>query len=303
MNRFTRRTMLSVALLALTAALPASAQIIRGGNDGWKTPGGGQTTIDLSAYPNVLGSPIVGGSRVSLKGKPLDPNNLGTIDTLLERGQATIGTGGTGTATLKVVALSLESEANINLQDGRQYRLNITLADRSRSGSITLSKANPDGGTFSSSFPVVVKLVFTNTANPNDVLTVNCALSGGCPANTVSSSNSGWATALGGHFDPAAKGVTPIRSGVVVQGYTTVGNNSDFTGGFTASASQNFPPAAISEQDLWAKHQINAPQDCLQTSTTGTAGAARRVAGAAVAQPSPTPAPAVCLAVATPVGD
>jgi hypothetical protein len=281
----TRRTIFAVALLAAAATLPVAAQTIRGGNDGWQTPGGGQTTIDLSAYPDVLGSPLADGPKISLKGKPLNPEKLGSIDTLLERGKTTISDFGTGSATLRVVALSLESESDFKLKDGRVFHLDITLsqdAERLGKGRITLTKANSDGGTFSSSFPVLVKLAFTNVET-GDVLTVDCGLSEGCPDNKVSSTNSAWSTALGGKFNPAEKGVTPIPSGIAVQGYKTIGSNTDFTPGFTASAEAGFPVATISEADRWAMHQVGPAQDCLGSSSTAARNKAVTV-----------PAPSTC---------
>lgn len=266
------RNLMAAALLAAVVAAPAAAQSYPAANDGWKTPGGGQSTVDLSTFPNVLGSSYVN-PNVTLKGKPLS-SQLGTIDTLLERGPVTLS-GGTGTGTLRIVALSLESENPVQLQDGRSYRLNITRSSTpSPTGWITLTMANPDGGTFSSSFDVIPKLTFTNVNNPGDVVNVDCG-SGGCPRLSMSSSNSAWVTKFGpspGNFNPTSAGVTPIAAGIAVQGYTTIGTTHAVVPGITANR-PSYTAAAINEQDLWASHFVNTPKDCLRTTTTTTSTA------------------------------
>lgn len=293
-----RKVLVAAALLAAVVAGPAAAQSYPAANDGWKTPGGGQSTVDLSQYPNVLGSPYVN-PVVSLKGKPLS-SQLGTIDTLLERGPVTLN-GGTGTGTLRIVALSLESENPVQLQDGRAYRLNLTLSGTpSGTGWITLTKTNGDGGTFSSSFPVLPKLTFTNVSNPANVVNVDCA-SGGCPNLTMSSSNSAWVTKFGpspGNFNPSTAGVTPIAAGVTVQGYTTIGTTHAVVAGFTPNR-PSYTPSPINEEDLWARHRVDSARDCLQTGTTTTTDASTAKRSKAIstasrlcvyqADPSPTP--------------
>ncbi|HYO14160.1 MAG TPA: hypothetical protein VE685_13275 [Thermoanaerobaculia bacterium] len=299
--RKTWMNLLAAVLLAAVVTVPAAAQSYPAANDGWKTPGGGQSTVDLSQYPNILGSPYVN-PVVSLKGKPLS-SQLGTIDTLLERGPVTLS-GGTGTGTLRIVALSLESESPVQLQDGRSYRLNLTLSSTpSPNGFITLTKINQDGGTFSSSFDVLPKLTFINVFDSADVVNVDCA-SGGCPRLTMSSSNSAWVTKFGpspGNFDPAAAGVTPIAAGINVQGYTTIGTNHAVVPGITPNR-PSYTPAAINEEDLWARHRVDTPRDCLRTTTTTSASTTKALQTssklcAAVAEPTdpadpaePTPA-------------
>jgi hypothetical protein len=287
---------MAVALVALlaVAAVPAGAQTLRAGNDGWSTPGGGQTMIDFGGYPDVLGwggSPPV----VSIKGKALDSANLGSIDTLLERGGTVLDASGYGSAALRVVALSLESEGDFQV-NGTWYHLNITLADNAKSGKISLTKINSDGGTFSSSFPVVPRLSFTTGGS--EVAAIDCA-NVSCPDTTMTSSNSAWSTALGGSFDPAAQGVTPIRAGITVQGYKTIGSNGDVVPGFTPDKGAGFPVATITEQDRWAKHQVRPVQDCKKGGGTASASAASSRA-AAVATPI---AVKLCDAVATPASD
>lgn len=282
------RSLLAAALLAAVVVAPAAAQSYPPANDGWKTPGGGQSTVDLSQFPNVLGSRYVN-PVVSLKGKPLS-TQLGTIDTLLERGAVTLS-GGTGTATLRIVALSLESENPVQLQDGRSYRLQVRLSNTpSPAGWITLTMTNPDGGTFSSGFDVLPLLTFTNVSDPADVVRVDCG-SGGCPRLDMSSSNSAWVTKFGpspGNFSPVAAGVTPIAAGITVHGYTTIGTNHAVVPGFTPNR-PDYTAAAIAELDLWLSHFVNPPQDCKKTTTTTTDGTAKAVTAIAlcpVAEPT-----------------
>jgi len=261
---------LAILALVLVAAAPLAAQTYPASNDGWTTPGGGQTIVDLSGFPiaSVLGSAPVS-NTVSMKGKPLDSANLGSIDTLLERGSTTLS-GGTGTGNLQLVALSLTSEANVQLQDGRAYRLDLVRSPTASAvGSITLSTTNSDGGTFSSGFDVLPKLTFTNVNSPFDVVNIDCA-GGGCTTIHFTSSNSGWVHPGGsGNFDPNAKGITPINSGITVQGYTTIGRPSSGALYPGYSPTSGFPASQVNEQTLTNSHIGNSAEDCKSTGTAG----------------------------------
>lgn len=292
------RRMLVCAALSCLIALPVAAQtVISGGDDGWTTPGGGASQLNLGSFPigRFLGSEPVS-TDVSLKGKPLDAG-LGSIDTLLTRSDITLS-GGSGTGTLRIVALNLESEGDVVLQDGRRYRLRVCLSKAgSSTGSASLRKVNADGGTFSSTLPVLPKLIFSPT-NGGSAVTIDCG-TGACPEMDMGSANTGWVQAGGGSsFDPVAKGVTPIRSGVVVdsdcdgvkggQGdYTTVGKGSGVTfhAGFAASPGHAAVAVGERHEDLsW--HQALPALDCAATA----ASSASKRTGAAVANPTPTPA-------------
>jgi len=286
------KTCLGIAALFALAALPAHAAVFPASNDGWSTPGGGETHADLSHFnaAAILGSAPLS-NTVNLKGKPLDSANLGTIDTLLERGA--VDTSVSSTGTLKIVALSLESDGNVTLADGRVYHLTVTLSSTPASpGSITLATANGDGGTFDASFDILPKLTFTNVNPPYDVVNIDCG-SGGCSPFTLASSGTGWVQTGGpGGFNPDSHGVTPIRSGVTVQGYTTIGRPASgaIYPGFTASASTGFPPSPVNEQDLTNRHNARPVQDCLSNSTrTGFSTATGK--SLTIGNPSPDPGP------------
>jgi hypothetical protein len=298
-------TVLALALAVVPLA-PLAAETLPATNDGWTTPGGGQTIVDLSGFPvaSILGSAPVS-STVSMKGKPLDSANLGSIDTLLERGAVTL-TSNVGTGTLQVVALSLTSESNVALADSRVYHLDLVRSPTPAPvGSITITRTNTSGGTFNSGFDVLPKLTFTNVNPPYDVVNIDCA-GGGCTPFHMASSNSGWVNPTPGGFDPVAKGVTPINSGVTVQGYTTIGRPTSGATypGFTPSGS--FPTCGINEQQLLNSHIGSPAQDCLSSTRSGSLAArnGRSLSGGVGSpspgpSPSPTPIQVLCEAQAT----
>jgi hypothetical protein len=300
---------LIIAALLLMAMPLAAQDVVSGGDDGWTTPGGGQTQVDLSSYPvgQALGSNPTSNS-ISLKGKPLDSANLGSIDTIVARPSSITISGGTGTGNLQIKALSLESVGDIVLADGRHFTLRVCLSNSASStGSITLARTNSDGGTFNSTLPVLPKLIFTPVGGGSAVV-IDCG-TGACAESDMSSSNTGWVNTGGsGGFNPAAKGVTPIRAGIWVDGdcdgvkddYQTIGKGTGkkLYGGFTASA-PSFPVVGVGEQheDLsW--HQPLPPLDCVAGSTTTdttTSSATAKIVA------NPAPAPVLCPVVANPV--
>ena len=173
----------AIALLLVVAAAPLAAQSFPAGNDSWTTPADGQTQVNLNSFPGALtalGSPVVSGSTVNLQGSPLSTSQIGKADTLMARGAISGGSG-----SLSIIALNLASSSNVRLQDGRQYSLQVCASDTaSPAGTITLTQANGDGGTFNSSFSVLPKLVFTNVNNPNDKVRIDCG-GGGCDPLTM----------------------------------------------------------------------------------------------------------------------
>lgn len=266
---------LAIALLLVAATAPLAAQSFPAGNDSWTTPADGQTQVNLNSFPGALtalGSRVISGTTVNLQGSPLSTSQIGKADTLMARGAISGGSG-----SLSIIALNLASSSNVVLQDGRQYSLQVCASDTaSPAGTITLTQANGDGGTFNSSFTVLPKLVFTNVNNPNDKVRIDCA-GGGCDPLTMSSSNSGWVQTGGpGNFNPANAGVPNLPTGNVTvnncDGTHTVnlsGRGSLYPG---FSASTGFPPSPPGERhtDLsW--HQPKPPQDCLQQAQPGGA--------------------------------
>jgi hypothetical protein len=211
-SRFIPAGLAALAVLLLVAA-PAAAQTFAAGNDALNTMAGGNSQVNLASFPpalSALGAAIVGGDVINLQGVSLNSGAMGpSVDTIVYRG-AIAGGGG----SLTIVGLNMASVGNLVLADGRQFSLQVCLSDTAQSaGSITLAQANGDGGTFSSTFPVVPKLVFTNVSNPSDVLTIDCA-SGGCSTLTITSTGTGYAQTGGpNNFSPSAEGINTLPTG------------------------------------------------------------------------------------------
>jgi hypothetical protein len=285
------RTWQLATAVALAVAAPLAAQSFSAGDDSWTTPSGGQTQVDLNDFPGALtalGSPVVSGSTVNLQGSPLNSSSIGQADTVLSRGAIASGSG-----SLTIAALNLTSSSNVVLQDGRQYSLQVCLSDTSQTaGTITLSPANGDGGTFNSSFTVLPKLVFTNVSNSSDKVRIDCG-GGGCNPLSLSSSNTGWVQTGGpGNFSPSAKGIPGLPTGNVTvnncDGTHTVGfssnGHSGFYPGWTASSSSGFPSSGANEiksaGNSW--HKPNPPTDCATTSATPNGSARSRTSATIV---------------------
>jgi hypothetical protein len=279
-------------VLPLAVAMPLAAQTFSAGDDGWTTPSGGQTQVDLSQITNLsgaLGSAISGSSLINLQGSPLDTTHLGTIDTILGRGAIASGSG-----TLTLVALNLVSSSNFQTVDGRTWSLQVCLSDDGQAaGSISLTQANGDGGTFSSSFTVVPKLVFTNVNETSQVVTIDCGAPGACNTMTMTASNAGWVQTGGpGNFNPATYGIDPIPSGsdtvancggthsvslVPENGFYPGWTASSGSGGSSvtplpttfAAVSGGFTPSPVphNHASSAAWPHVNPPQDCLRVNS------------------------------------
>jgi hypothetical protein len=204
---------LAVPALLLLAVLPAAAQTFAAGNDALNTQAAGNTQVDLSQFPAVLtalGSTINGGDVINLQGVSLSSSMGPSVDTIVARGAISSGSG-----SLTIAALNMASVSPLQLADGRQYNLQVCLSDTAQTaGSIALTQANNDGGTFNSSIPILPKLVFTNVSNSSDVLTIDCA-SGGCGTGlTVTSTGTGYAQTGGTNsFNPSAEGINSLPTG------------------------------------------------------------------------------------------
>jgi hypothetical protein len=238
---------LAGATLTIASAPSAAAKkgtlVLKKGDDGWVTVGGGKTTLDLADYPiaSALGGKLQGSSKVSLEGRPLEPSELGSIDTLLTRPDDIRLQGGKGRGRLSLVALSVAAKRPV-VVGGHTYKLAVVLSESSKespAGTIVIRQTGPNGGTFDADFPVVPRLVFTEEATGQTV-TIDCGSvpCGGKGREIVMTSRGVPWTLAGGpaHFDPAAHKIIVIPSGVRVGGkgvpaYTTVGT-SNFVAGF-----------------------------------------------------------------------
>lgn len=219
---------------------PATKTVtLTAGDDGLTTKEG--TQIDLAALPirKLFGAPYAGSTKVALKGKPLNPD-LGTIDTIVRRPKDIVIKAGKGSGPLEIAALSLESEKPVSI-GGQNYQLHLGLSEaakKSRPGSVTLAMRGGDGGTFSTSLPVPVRLVFTPEKG-GQAVTIDC---GAVPCGkggkeiVLTARDAPWVMTGGpAKFDPAALRIASIKAGVRVGGegspeYTTVGSSNFFPG-------------------------------------------------------------------------
>jgi hypothetical protein len=217
------RTILATLLFAAVAAVSANAQTVGAEDDTWITGSG--TQVDFANFGNVnitqlLGSQPVN-SVVSFTGVPLS-SSLGTADTLVSRGSATITD--RFTATLSIKGLALGSSPDMTLQDGRVYHVAVSLANQSGTGQINFTTTTSEGGTYSSSFTVTPIFTFTNVNNPNEAAhTFNCGDTGNTCSFPIGGSGN-WVKTSSTGFDPQSQGIPIVPSGVQVGGYTTVGH-------------------------------------------------------------------------------
>jgi hypothetical protein len=304
-------------MLALAAA-PVLAQppiTVAPGNDSWVSPANG-SQIDLVVFPldQVFGpSPVVNPTKVWLSGSPLDTANLGSADTLMERYPPSVVFSAplpeTKTFSVEIKALRLRGQTVVN---GRTYNLVISLSETpSGPGTITATRLTADGGRFSSSFPVLPKLTFTEVGNPGNRVVLDCGVVPGCPTPlTLGASNVCWEVAHGpNNFDPATKGITPIRAGIAVDGtfngvaeYTTVGRaRAGFAGLEFHTGYDPAPPWGICgggsvrhDHAVYSLYHVaTPPTDCATTGTTGTATSVSKAIAVSKLcdQVSPTPTP------------
>lgn len=301
-------------LLALGAALPAVSQplTVGPGNDAWRT-GVNSSQIDLSAYPIASvfsATATVSPTVVPLSGVALDQANLGSTDTLLERFPPSVTFNFIGDVKVVPVEIkALRMRGQVTVTDGgvsTNYNLTVALSEvhpanpGGYTGTMTLTLGTPDGGRFNSEFPVVPKLVFREVGNPLNEVVLDCGVIPGCPAdNRLRSFNNCWVVKGGpGGFDPATKGITPIRPGIAVDGtfdgvndYTTVGRlRAGFVGKEFHVGFNPVPPfnpcggggGSLHEHANFSqnasKHVALPPTDCKQT-TTGTTGTSTRKGG------------------------
>ncbi len=231
-------TIVFAVLAMAVATMPALSQpiTVAPGNDGWVTPAN-SSRVDLGVFPiNDFFGPgsVVTPQIVLLSGVALNRNNLGSIDTLLERYPPSVTFNTfpeTHNFSVEIQALRLRGRTSIN---GVSFDLTVALSPTpSGPGTMVVTRLTPDGGRFNSSFPVLPKLTFIQVGNPGNRVDIDCADAAvNCPSPMIlGASNVCWEVAAGpNNFNPASKGITPIRAGIAVDGdfdgvndYTTVG--------------------------------------------------------------------------------
>jgi thrombospondin type 3 repeat protein len=162
--------------------LPPTASSIDGGIDLWSTPASGATHDDFGQHPippEFFGpgsDPFVG--LVTFGGVPLTTTNsvdLGPSDTIVQRdAPASLPTpGSAATIPIEIVALSLQSVHPITVTYGgaplEQWNIQVGLSSLPQplgSMTITSDPTGFNGGTFTSTLPVLPKLVFTRVTPP-----------------------------------------------------------------------------------------------------------------------------------------
>lgn len=292
MRSLSKWALAGMALAILAAPVLAQPITVAPGNDGWVSPANG-SLIDLAVFPLSLvfgPSPTVSPTKVALSGLPLDPPNLGSIDTLLERPAPSVvftTFPETHTFGVQIKGLRLKGQTVVN---GRTYTLVISLSETpSGLGTITATRLTADGGRFNSSFPVLPKLTFTEVGNPGNQAVIDCGAVSGCPTPlTLGASNVCWEVAHGpNNFDPATKGITPIRAGIAVDGtyngvndYTTVGRaragfaGLEFHTGWDPTPPWNPCGNVSHDHAVYSLHHVAAPPtDCSKTGTGTTSTA------------------------------
>lgn len=299
-----RQGWMLLVVAALLAAAPVSAQshTILAGDDGWVTPGGGLTYLDLtgwdlsSVFPG--GSIVAGTGVVNLKGKPIK-SSLGSIDTIVRHTGSHTFTffGEVKSIPVQIIALRMVSDNDaVGITGYGTYTLDVCLSTQAAgTGAMAVKQVNGDGGTFNSSFAVYPVVKFVNTSTGVSV-TLDCgSAAGACGAVRLNSTGTGWVHTGGpGNFNPANKGVTPLGAGIAfdadcdgVNDTTTIGRSNTFIPGFAATS--GFPVASglHDHADYSSRHVTKPPQDCLQSVPDGEV--IKNQTGAAVAQPSPCP--------------
>lgn len=306
-----RRSSLLLMAVALLVAVPVVAQnhTIVAGDDGWVTPGGGLTYLNLtgwnlsSVFPG--GTVASGTAVVNLKGKPIKPGSLGSVDTIVRHtGTHTFSYfGQVRTIPVQIIGLSMVSDNDVVVINGYgTFSLEVYNSTAAAgTGSMNVTQVNGDGGTFNSSFAVYPVVVFVNTSTGAKTR-LDCGAVAGCGAVRLNSTGTGWVHTGGpGNFNPQAAGVTPLPAGVAFDANgdgtndtTTIGRTNTFIPGFAASS--GFPVASgiHDHADYSSRHVTKPPQDCLPANpdydtNTGTS----KVTGSAVVQPAPVLCPVV----------
>ena len=256
---------LAVVLLAAMIGVPAAAQSMPAQDNTWVTGNGAQ--IDFSNFGNVNVQSLLGAapsnSVVTFSGVPLS-SQLGSADTIVKSGAVDV-TSGTNRANLTLEALSMASNPDMTLTDGRVYHITVSLA-QSGSGYADFTRtAGTDGGTYDSSFTVVPILTFTNVAPPNDQHSIDCSKPGNTCSFSMTGSGGNWVLSSSTGFNPMSLGIPTVPSGVQVGGYTTIGRpqyNAIYPGVVHSGSSYSISGNSEVENAGSSWHKPNPPTDC-----------------------------------------
>lgn len=174
----------TLCMLGIFSATPVAADNVLAGIDLWQTV---SPTSKTSLSPCTIPADFFGpgsdpfAGTIQFEGQPLG-GPFGKADTIVERlRDATLpvcedpsssgpGTCSSDTVPIEIVALSLKSAAPITVtfnggMDPEQWNVKACLSDAAQTpGSMIINHDCINGGTFTSSLPVLFKLIFTRGA-------------------------------------------------------------------------------------------------------------------------------------------
>lgn len=228
------------------------------GEVGWVTDGRSTANFDSCPIPGGFfgpGSDPLGDQDISLQGVPLS-GQTGAIDTLVEvDGINCLSEGQTKSMGTRIRGLHAEGDAVVTYNGGMSpetWHLDLHSSTNQSSGSISVTLEDDFGGVFSSSLPVIGRLVFTSLSTGE----VRVLEDPACEIN-FSSPSTAWSLAANGKFDPNAQGLPPLPAGVNIDGdgdgspdYITSGRSNFIPGVEYTGSSDGF--AALSGQSLEA---------------------------------------------------
>jgi hypothetical protein len=269
---------LTLVLLALVAPVASEAQVqtrlpavnkcaitvgsfvtsLTHGEVGWVTDGRSTANFDSCPIPGGFfgpGSDPLGDQDISLTGVALS-GQTGAIDTLIEvDGINCLSEGQTKSMGTRIRGLHAEGDAVVTYNGGMSpetWHLDVHSSTNQSSGSISVTLEDAFGGVFSSSLPVIGRLVFTNfsTGEVRVLEDPSCEINFGSPSTA-------WSLAAADKFDPGAQGLPPLPAGVSIDGdgdgapdYITSGRTNFIPGVEYTGSSDGF--AALSSEGLEA---------------------------------------------------
>jgi hypothetical protein len=192
------------------------------GDDAWMTPPDGGTYVDFVNDPIPAGFfhnslPFAG--KIAFRGIPLVTNPtgaLGVADTLVRRTgrSGALAVGQSATVSIVFVALSLGAIQPITVTNAdlttEQWDVRAGLTGPGQTvGSMTITRAHADGGTYDSTLHADVQLVFTQTNPPTgETRTL-------VETMTFSAPGESWTLVAGpGGFQPSQLQIDPLPGGV-----------------------------------------------------------------------------------------
>lgn len=180
------------------------------------------------------GSDPLSDQDIDLDGVPLT-GQTGAIDTLVEvDGINCLREGETKNMGTRMRGLHMSGTAFITFNgggSGQLWDLDVYSANNQNSGTMSVTLEDSFGGIYSSSLPVVARLVFTSQGTGAQVVIEDPS----CEIH-FDSAPTPWVIAASGKFDPAAQGMPPLPGGVSVDG------NGDGTPDYITSGRSNFIP-------------------------------------------------------------